>query len=402
MTIYLYVQYFPLATDLIQNGVAKAVHGLAAGLADCGESVTVLSEGPQAVTRQTQFGYVHHCFRSAKTRPSIQLARDLKQFIKQQVTTQDLFILNGAFHLNVYALARSLAAQAIPYVMAPHLSYDKQMFAKSAYRKHLYWYLCERYVLQSAQAVQVLDRRQAVWLKQRGITTSILEVQNGFEPQAIVPRSSGSEQSVSHPAQLLFFGRLCTHIKGLDLLLKAFATLDDPGYPAPELVLQGPDPGDLARLIQTAQALGVTDRVQFRAPDYVTPPPQIMAQSDIVCLPSRSEGFGLAALEGMLAGRVLLVSETAGIAKHVLASRCGVVVKPNPEAIQAGLNWLLQCRDEWPAMGWRGQQQAIAHLPWRQIAQQARPQYQALIDAAHGTTAPLPLAPSDRQRVALR
>jgi glycosyltransferase involved in cell wall biosynthesis len=250
--------------------------------------------------------------------------------------------------------------------------------------------------------VQVLDRRQARWLAQRGITTSILEVPNGFEPQSIVPPSSIAGRSTAHPAQLLFFGRLCTHIKGLDLLLKAFADLDDPGYAAPELVLQGPDSGDRPRLIQIAQALGVADRVEFRAPDYHTPPTQIMAQADIVCLTSRSEGFGLAALEGMLAGRVLLVSETAGIAKHVLASRCGVVVKPNPEAIRAGLHALLQCRDQWPAMGRRGQEQAIAHLPWQQIAQQAIPQYHALIDAARATTTQLPLVPRDDRQVALR
>ncbi len=406
MTIYLYVQYFPLGHEPMSNGVVRAVHGLAAGLVACGESVTVLSEGRQAATVLTQFGYVHRCFRTAHTRPSLQLAPDLKQFIQQHITHQDLCILNGAFHLSVYAVARSLTAQAMPYVMAPHLSYDPPMFAKSPARKHLYWHLCERHILQAAQAVQVLDRRQAPWLTQRGITTSILEVPNGFEPQSIVPSANSGANIVgraaSHPAQLLFLGRLCTHIKGLDLLLKAFAGLDDPGYAAPELVLQGPDSGDRARLIQTAQALGVADRVQFLAPDYRTPPTAIMAQADIVCLTSRSEGFGLAALEGMLAGRVLLVSETAGIAPHVLASRCGVVVKPNPEAIRAGLNWLLQCRDEWPAMGQRGQAQAMAHLPWQQIAQQAMPQYHALIDAAHSTTTTqLPLGTSDRQ-VALR
>jgi glycosyltransferase involved in cell wall biosynthesis len=401
MTIYLYVQYFPFAHEPI-NGVVRAVHGLAAGLAACGESVTVLSEGPQAATIPTRFGYMHRCFRTPRTGPSLQLAPDLKRFIRQQITDQDLFILNGAFHLSVYAVARSLTAQAIPYVMAPHLSYDPPMFAKSPGRKHLYWHLCERHILQAAQAVQLLDRRQARWLTQRGITTPMLEVPNGFEPQSIGPDSSLCGRSASHPAQLLFLGRLCTHIKGLDLLLKAFAGLDDPGYPAPELVLQGPDSGDRARLIQTAQVLGVADRVEFRAPDYCTPPTQIMAQADIVCLTSRSEGFGLAALEGMLAGRVLLVSETAGIAKHVLASRCGIVVKPNPEAIRAGLNWLLQRRDQWPAMGRRGQEQAIAHLPWQQIAQQATPQYHALIDAARTTiTTQLPLVPSDRQ-VALR
>jgi hypothetical protein len=40
----------------------------------------------------------------------------------------------------------------------------------------------------------------------------------------------------------------------------------------------------------------------------------------------------------------------------------------------------LRHRDRWPEMGDRGQKYAIAHLPWRKIAQQALPQYQALID----------------------
>jgi glycosyltransferase involved in cell wall biosynthesis len=379
MTLYFYVRYFPPHQAPVQNGVVKAVHGLAAGLAACGEAVTVLSEGPQAAIVQTAFGYGHRCFGRTDDRVALPLAPDLRRFVQTQMTSQDRVILNGGFHLGVYAVARSLQAQGIPYVMAPHLSYDAAMFAKSPYRKWLYWQLCERHVLQAAAAIQVFDARQAGCLHQRGITTPTLTVQNGFDPQMLVARSDLRWRSGQTPAQLLFFGRLCRHTKGLDLLLQAFAGLPESPSPAPELVMQGEDGGDRARLVQMARSLGIADRVQFRAADYRTPTAQLMAQADIVCLPSRSEGFGLAALEGMLAGRVLLVSATAGIAQHVRDSGCGVVVKPNPAAIQAGLNQLLQCRDEWPAMGLRGRQQAIDHLPWSQIAQQVRPQYQALI-----------------------
>jgi glycosyltransferase involved in cell wall biosynthesis len=286
-------------------------------------------------------------------------------------------------------------ARGIPYVMAPHLSYDANMFAKSPYRKQLYWYLCERYVLRSARAVQILDPRQAVGLAQRGVATPTIALSNGFLPDDLPPLTRlPGRQAATSPVQLLFFGRLCRHTKGLDLLLQAVAGLTDrPGYPRPELALQGPDRGDRAGLIELAQALGVGDRVHFRAADYVTPPAQIMAQADIVCLTSRSEGFGLAALEGMLAGRVLLVTETAGIAPYVQASGCGVVVKSDAAAIQAGLDALLRCQEDWPAMGLRGRQQAIAQLPWQRIAQQARSHYQALMAPDAGLI-PLPL--SDR------
>ncbi len=379
MTIYLYVQYFPPHQDPVHNGVVKAVHGLAMGLVACGEAVTVLSEGPQAATVNTRFGYQHRCF--VPPRMPLFAASDLRRFIQQQMTPRDLVIVNGGFHLGVYACARSLVAQGIPYVMAPHLSYDANMFAKSRYRKLLYWYVCERQVLRSAQAVQVLDRRQVAGLAQRGITTPTIVVPNGFDPKAIDAWSSVQWRSPATPAQLLFFGRLCRHTKGLDLLLHALAALPDRlEQPAPELVLQGPDTGDQAGLIQLARSLKIRNRVQFRPADYHTPTSHIMAQADIVCLTSRSEGFGLAALEGMLTGRVLLVAENAGIAPYVRASGCGVVVKPTVAGIRAGLNRLLACREDWPAMGLRGREQAIAQLSWPRIAAQACPQYQAIID----------------------
>jgi glycosyltransferase involved in cell wall biosynthesis len=198
---------------------------LAAGLAACGESVMVLSEGPQSAIVETGFGYWHRCFARLNHNPSFCLAPELSAFIQQTITTQDLVILNGGFHPSVHACAQLLNAQTIPYVMAPHLSYDNSMFAKSPCRKHFYWYLWERQVLRSARAIQVFDQRQATWLQQRGIAAPTLEVANGFDPKTIVPRSSLSWRSTSQPAQLLFFGRLSTYIKGLDLLLQAFAAV---------------------------------------------------------------------------------------------------------------------------------------------------------------------------------
>jgi glycosyltransferase involved in cell wall biosynthesis len=381
MTIYLYTKHFPPYEPPVHHGVIKAVHGLAMGLATTIEAVTVLSEDAQSVDLQTPYGYRHHCFANPNPHPSLKLAPDLVQFIKTQLTPQDLVILNGAFHLSVYACARLLKRQGIPYVIAPHLTYDRQMFAKSRYRKYLYWYLCERPVLKQAHAVQVLNHNQAIWLTQRGVWTKVIEVQNGFTETDVAPIPPQPwRRSASDPVRLMFFGRLSRHIKGLDLLLEAFAGLcHAPSSPRLELTMQGANAGDGSRLFQIAWDLGVSDRVRFLHPNYDVAPTELIGQQDILCLPSRSEGFGLAALEGMLAGRILLVSENAGIADHVRISGCGIVIKPEVQSIQDGLNWLLRHRDRWPEMGARGQKYAIAHLPWRKIAQQALPQYQALI-----------------------
>jgi glycosyltransferase involved in cell wall biosynthesis len=382
MSIYLYAKTFPPHQNPVHNGVIKAVHGLATGLAAEGGTIYLLSEDRQQATIQTEFGYTHYCFANTNPNPTLKLAPDLTTFVKTHITPEDLVILNGGFHLSVYALAKLLRSRGIPYVMAPHLTYDRSMFAKSYWRKSLYWQLCERPLLQQAKAVQVLNQSQAVWLRQRGITTPVIEVQNGFAAADRLPLVPPWRSSPTAPVRLLFFGRLSRYIKGLDLLIEAFSQLcNQPQLPALELSLQGADAGDAAQLFQTAWDFGVSDRVHFLHPNYVVAPPELIAAHDILCLTSRSEGFGLAALEGMLAGRILLVSETAGIADHVRASGCGIVVKPTVQSIQAGLQSLLQRRDEWAAMGGRGRQYALEHLPWRKIAQQALPQYLALMAA---------------------
>ena len=85
------------------------------------------------------------------------------------------------------------------------------------------------------------------------------------------------------------------------------------------------------------------------------------------CLPSRFEGFGLAALEAMLAARVLLVSERAGIARHVAASGCGVAVAPTVEGVREGLDRLLRRREHWREMGLAGRRHALRHLRWLRL-----------------------------------
>ena len=97
------------------------------------------------------------------------------------------------------------------------------------------------------------------------------------------------------------------------------------------------------------------------------------------CLPSRFEGFGLSAIEAMLAGRVLIVSEVAGVAPHVKASGCGVVVAPERSAVRDGLRELLAKRDEWKAMGLAGRRHALKHLRWPTIAAAALRDYRNLM-----------------------
>jgi glycosyltransferase involved in cell wall biosynthesis len=376
LNIYLYVRHFPPTDDpcgicetaRLQDGIVKAVHGLASGLVKTGAIVTVLSEGSAThhTSVTTAAGYRIECFANPiQTRPSFQLSPALKAYMRR-IPPRSIVILNGIFHASIYAMSRLCRQWNVPYIIAPHDVYSPPMFARNPHLKWTYWWLLEKRMLQQAIGVQVLDSRQGNWLVNLGISTPIFTVPNGMtidsEIQLQIPKNP--------VPKLFFFGRMDRYHKGLDLLLNAFQiVLKETPL---ELVIQGADEGDRPTLERQAQQI---PEVTFLNPEYCQSPIDIISQYDIFCLPSRFEGFGLSALEAMMAGRVLLVSEVAGIAPHVQASGCGVLVEPTVTAIANGLRALLDRRSEWQSMGGQGRHYAMENLDWNSIGATALHQY---------------------------
>ncbi len=381
MKIFFYLKHFPLCNPPCSEGVSKAVHGLASGLAAIGQSVTVLSEGPAAGYRRSEFGYDIRTFSAPHTHPTMRLSPALVAYIKTEINEGDRVILNGIFHRSVAAMARLLKRQRIPYIVAPHDPYHPTIFQKKKWLKIIYWYLQEAPMLRAAWAVQILDRRHQHYLHQRGIKTKTIALPNGFDPSDIPPASrlQWRQQGIPH---LYFLGRFDAHNKGLDLLLTAASQVLE--YQGIHVTLQGPEWGDRATLQAQVIRLGIQDHVTFLAPDYQSSPTKLMMEYDIFCVPSRFEGFSLSALEAMLAGRVIVISEVAGLASYVNESGAGLVVKPTVESIQDALLKLLECRDRWRSMGLSGRNYVLANLKWETIARSALRAYGGIetLDAA--------------------
>lgn len=382
MRVFVYLQDFPPDTDAPQLGIAKAVYGLSRGLAAEGCDVVILCEGKADCRKVISSRCEVRCFRrSERLHPMFApVSAELEEFVLQN-SEDSLFVLNGIFHLATYAMSRLLHRHGLPYVVAPHDPYHPTIFTKNAHKKWPYWYLRERRMLREAAAIQVLDIRHRQWLPRLGVNTPVIESTNGYAPEDVLPESA-LKWNESGPVSALFIGRIDSHNKGLDILLTALRRI--PAVDRPSLTIQGPDWGDRAALRAQAQRLHLN--VQFPEADFNTPSAAIMAQHDIFCLPSRFEGFGLAALEAMLSARVLLVSDIAGIAPHVRASGCGIVVDASPKSIQQGFLELLRLRSEWKEMGLAGRQYALENLRWEKIARDTIRHYRKLLKPVMETT----------------
>ena len=204
----------------------------------------------------------------------------------------------------------------VPYIVAPHDPYHPSIFGTNRHLSGLTGTCARSPCSARARAVQVLDLRHAEWLRALGMQTPVIEVLNGYAPEDVLPESA-LDWRTSGPVKLLYLGRIDSHNKGLDILLDAFAQLAGDEDRC-DLTLQGPDWGDRVSHAPPRQRLGLGgSRCSSSSPTSTCAAARITAEYDIFCLPSRFEGFGLSALEAMLSGRVLLISDIAGIAPHV-------------------------------------------------------------------------------------
>jgi glycosyltransferase involved in cell wall biosynthesis len=375
MKVHLYLKDFP-PLQPPKGGMEKAVAGLAEGIVASGGKAVILCESDADHTVQTPQRYVIRCFRNGHKRRQLHLAEGLRQYVKSDLNATSVVVLNAIFHPSVARMARLLHRHRVRYVVAPHDPYHASIFLKNAYMKWPYWYLIERPMLRRAAAVQVLDKRHGDLLRQRGVQTPIIEVINGYRQTDVLPpdqihfRSEGT-------AKLLFLGRIESINKGLDLLIDAFnevaQTVDA------ELTLQGPDAGDLTALKAQAAAKEHGNRIRFLPPDFNTSPAKLACASDLFVIPSRFEGFSLAAMEAMLAARPVLITDIAGLAPHIRACGCGVVADATVSSLREGLLNLLSRRSDWPTMGAAGRTYALDRFRWPRIGADAMAEYRKLI-----------------------
>ena len=113
------------------------------------------------------------------------------------------------------------------------------------------------------------------------------------------------------------------HIKGMDLVVPAFAEVRK-RFPDVQLLVVG-DGSLRAAMEQQAQELGCVDAVTWVGRQPQESLPQYYSEMDIVLMPSRSEGFGLTAIEAMACGCVVVASDVGGLPEVVSDGVCGLL-----------------------------------------------------------------------------
>lgn len=202
-------------------------------------------------------------------------------------------------------------------------------------------------------------------------------VPNGIDAAAIVQDIASQQPDVlremlpvicNWQRTILYFGRIHPK-KGLELLVQAFAQVKD-SHPDAGLLVVGiaEDAGFLAQINQMVSDFGLEGRVAITT-QLTGPGAKVaFAVADVFALPSRQEGFSMAIVEAMAAGKPLLITDKCHMGE-VPGWGAGVVVPDSVAGLRLGLEQMLGASDEaLQDMGRKASAVAQERFEWSSIA----------------------------------
>ena len=115
-------------------------------------------------------------------------------------------------------------------------------------------------------------------------------------------------------------------IKGMDIVVPAFAEIHK-DFPKTALLVVGD--GSLRESMEAMTiSFGLSDSVSFAGRQPQNRLQEFYDKIDILLMPSRSEGFGLTAVEGMARGCILVAADTGGLPEVVRNGKEGYLHRP--------------------------------------------------------------------------
>lgn len=175
---------------------------------------------------------------------------------------------------------------------------------------------------------------------------------------------------------MLFVGRI-QPLKGLDVAVETLARLADRRT---RLVVVGGASGnegetEVVRIRSLIESLGVADRVDFVAPQAHHILSTYYRAADVVIVPSRSESFGLVALEAAACGVPVVASGVGGLITIVDDGVTGhLVADRSPDVFASHVDRILANPIEAAAMGARAAEKARRYT-WSFAAARLRRAY---------------------------
>jgi glycosyltransferase involved in cell wall biosynthesis len=268
----------------------------------------------------------------------------------------------------------------IPYVVQPHGSILP--FFEKKKLKLLYDFPWGRRILNEASAVIALNRMEERQCLSMGVKEDRIRIiPNGISASEFenLPERGAFRTKfgigLDWPV-VLYLGRI-HRIKGLDLLLAAFAPLAKELKNA-RLIIAGPDDGFLRELENQARSLGIEDRIITTGPLYDREKLEAYVDADAYVLPSQYEIFGITILEAASCGTPVVATKRCGISDFVV--RIGYVVDYDSQELGKAILEAINTKKTNKDLAYNLRNLVKQEFQWDNLAEKLEDIYEEVVD----------------------
>lgn len=330
------------------GGPMEGVKNLGIILSRYGHSVEVVTLDNPSSDFLENYPFVVHAMGPAKG--SYAYASKLKQWLKANIANYDKIIVNGIWQYHSFCTWSVIRKTKIPYFVFTHGMLDpwfKINYPLKHLKKWLYWPWSEYKVLRDAKAVIFTCEEERILAKQSFWLYKANEAVTTYGTAS--PPKNGSElknKFISRNPELigkkiiLFLSRIHEK-KGCDLLIAAFSKVVDSNDNI-HLIIAGPgNESDILKLKNQAKILGIEDKISWLGMVRDDEKWGAFYASDVFCLPSHQENFGIVVAEALACAKPVLISNKVNIWREIFDDKVGFVSDDNIDGTVNNLKkWL--------------------------------------------------------------
>ncbi len=306
------------STNISAGGPPQAVRGLTAALADRGLENTIVaaSDLRQETLEFDQRVHVRVCGTIVNDGLGLGLAPQFPRVLREEMWSADLVHIHGLWHFPQAFGSLHCTLNEIPYVISPHGQLFDWSLGERRLPKRLAWLTYQKRIMKGAGGIHALTQDESEAVAAMNLSANIQVIPNGIDlarVRAVLASAASELNTHLLPSRfILYVGRL-HHKKGVFFLLDVFARLARE-LPDLGLLIAGPDPECMwEKLAIRARELGIFNRVRYLGILAEPTKLRLIELSELVVLPSFSEGMSMVLLEALACATPVVISANCGM-----------------------------------------------------------------------------------------
>ncbi|AKF24356.1 hypothetical protein YH65_02305 [Sulfurovum lithotrophicum] len=301
-------------------------------------------------------------------------AGELESYLKKH--TDAIFHIHGIWMYPQYIASKIAQQENVPSVLSPHGMLQPWLWEQGTLKKRIYFEILVKKYFQQSTVIHAITPNEKENLFQEFPHQNIEVIPNSISYKEIESYNIQKEEKEKY---ILFLGRL-HKVKGIDLLIKAFAQLNAKEM---KLKIAGPINEYKETLDGLIKALGVEAKVEFLGLVSKREKYQLYKNAWVFVLPSYSEVIGMVNLEAGILETPVITTHQTGIYPE-WQENGGMLIDPNIEALkkslQEAVSWSESERNE---RGRKLKAFIIEHYSWENNVYKWKELYEGVASCRH-------------------